>query len=70
MVVVEVQCYGDFNMPYTDSVWIHTRIDSFKPSNLSTDVSHDRDGEQTKRELKKLGFKCIKTKAVCCGGAY
>lgn len=68
MTFIELIRYGDFEVPYTDSVWINEHIDSFKGSSeLSQKLSLEEDINVAYNRLKKLGFRKLRTKKVIMG---
>jgi hypothetical protein len=69
MVAIEVQGYGDFEMPYTHSVWVNAEFNTFN-MNVLPDASLHRDPNEIIKVLKEYGFVELKTKTVTFGGAY
>lgn len=65
MTFFELKFYSDFDMPNTDSVWIHD-LDNIKPD--LSNFNLEKDPEKAYSYLKCLGFKKIKTIEGFVGG--
>lgn len=68
MLIVEVQGWGDFDMPYTHSVWALDTKQSLSDLGLSsTEFANDRNSDNIIKRLKELGFKKIKNQNLTFG---
>lgn len=71
MVVIEVQGYGDYDVPVTQSVWINPDLDnkSFEVSSLGN-FGDDHNDSSIIKKLKAHGFKQVPTSKVIWGGNW
>jgi hypothetical protein len=66
MQIVEIQVYGDFDIPVTESVWV-----SLSDVNIDLNIGsfdNDQDASVVELQLTKLGFKKVKTTTIEIGG--
>lgn len=66
MQIVEIQVYGDFDIPATESVWV-----SLSDVNIDLNIGsfdNDKDASVAELQLTKLGFKKVKTTTIEIGG--
>lgn len=69
MLIINLQQYGDFDMPVTVSTWVSDNFESFKDTGLDNSLfENDRDCSNAERVLKKLGFKKAKVGTLTIGG--
>lgn len=66
-MIIELKRYGDFDIPYTDSVWENPTVDSLNLATLG-DFRNDRDPQRAIQALVELGFRPLKTKSLTIGG--
>jgi len=69
MKVITVEGYGDFDMPYTDSVWVNESLGKKDKVELG-DFSNDREPDNLIKALKQQGFRPIKPQSITFGGNY
>lgn len=71
MLIVNVQGYGNFDMPYVESTFYHPTATSLKQFGLNNSLfSKDRNAENVERTLKSHGFIKVKTQSINYGGDY
>ena len=69
MLFVEVKAYDDFDILYTDSIWYSDGYSSIKETGINEEGHKNHsDPRKVIKELKKMGFKEIKTDAITVGG--
>ena len=69
MLIVNLEQYGDFDIPVTVSTWVSEHFENFKDTGLDNSLfKNDRDCLNAERVLKKLGFKKAKVGTVTIGG--
>jgi len=66
MVFVEIMVYGDFDIQQTDSIWCGEG--PIPPFDRCENTNKTEDVEKYIKELKKNGFKKVKTVNVKFGG--
>lgn len=73
MIAIEVQVYGDFDMPLTVAVMVAP--ESWRKADVSAQCkvmentyANTRESDKAIAELKRLGFKPLKTYDMAVGG--
>ena len=69
MHIVEVMGYGDFDIQQTHSVWVN--VDAPKKSKvIFPNADNDENPDAIIQELKRQGYREVKTQCVTYGGNF
>lgn len=68
MVVVNLYGYGDFDMMYVESTWVHATATNIKDLGIQLgQFDGDSDHSNAEKTLKSAGFKKIKAVSMAFG---
>lgn len=68
MKYVQLVGNGDFDMPYTHSIWVNESMS--KKDNVNLNFDSEKNPEKAIRALKKAGFKKLHTEEITYGMDY